>query len=345
METELEAALAPAQAAAEAARDAADDTLDVRVRQVRYEGRGINSYELVSPNGAPLPPFEAGAHIDVHLKQGVIRQYSLSNAPGERHRYVIAVLKDENGRGGSRAVHEQLRAGDRITIGRPRNHFALARDAARVILVAGGIGVTPIKAMAHELDARGVAYEMHYCARNAEAAAFGPELDALRRAGKLHDHHDEGLDHLRFDVKQLLKHHASGTHVYYCGPAGFMAACAEAAAHWPAGTVHFEHFKAPEQPQGKTGAQDAAAGECEVTIASTGQVVMLKAGESLVDALGAAGIAVPTSCCAGLCGTCKLRYLEGEVQHNDYILDEDERRDHLTACVSLPAGKRLVLDL
>ncbi len=339
METVLEAE--------DSVADAAAGTLEVRVRQVRYEGRGINSYELTDPAGEALPPFEAGAHIDVHLKHGVIRQYSLSNPPGERRRYVIAVLKDEAGRGGSRAVHDELRAGAVVTIGRPRNHFALAPDAQRVMLVAGGIGVTPIKAMAHELEARGVAFEMHYCARNAEAAAFGPELDALRRAGKLRYHFDEGREDLRLDVRQLLAAPAPGTHVYYCGPAGFMAACADAAAHWPAGTVHFEHFRAPERPQraGDSEGSGAAAGDCEVTLARSGRVVLLKAGTSLADALNAAGVAVPTSCCAGLCATCKVRYLEGEVEHNDFILDDAERRDHLTACVSRPAGSRLVLDL
>lgn len=336
METVLEAE--------EVVRDIEAGTLDVRVKQIRYEGKGINSYELISPTGKQLPPFDAGAHIDIHLKNGIVRQYSLCNSSAERDRYVIAVLKDENGRGGSRAVHEGLSAGDIVTIGKPRNHFALARDAKKVILIAGGIGVTPLKAMAHELEDRGVGFEMHYCARSSEAAAFGPELDGLRCAGKLRYHFDDGNASNQFDIKKLLAHPAPGTHVYYCGPAGFMAACADAASHWPKGTVHFEHFKAPEQPRRAPGSADHAGG-CEVTIASTGQVIHLKPDQNFADALNEAGVAVATSCCAGLCATCKVRYLEGEIEHNDFILSDEERQEYLTICVSRPVGKTLVLGL
>ncbi|MBN3805233.1 oxidoreductase [Paraburkholderia sp. Ac-20336] len=336
METVLEAE--------EAVQDIGTGTLDVRITQIRYEGKGINSYELTSPSGKQLPPFDAGAHIDIHLKNGVIRQYSLCNSSTERHRYVIAVLKDENGRGGSRAVHEGLCAGDVVTISAPRNHFALTRDATRVILIAGGIGVTPLKAMAHELEGRGVDFEMHYCARSPEAAAFGQEFDDMHQAGKLHYHFDNGVQSNQFDIGKLLAQPASGTHVYYCGPSGFMAACADAASHWPKGSVHFEHFKAPEQPKRAPGDTEHASG-CEVTIASTGQVILLKPEHTLADALNEAGVAIATSCCAGLCATCKVRYLEGEVEHNDFILSDEERREYLTTCVSRPAGKTLVLDL
>ncbi|HKU00924.1 MAG TPA: PDR/VanB family oxidoreductase [Paraburkholderia sp.] len=336
METVLEAE--------EAVEDIDAGTLDVRVKQIRYEGKGINSYELTSPTGKQLPPFDAGAHIDIHLKSGIIRQYSLCNSSAERDRYVIAVLKDENGRGGSRAVHEGLGAGDVVTISKPRNHFALVHDAKKVILIAGGIGVTPLKAMAHELEGRGVDFEMHYCARSPEAAAFGPELDGMRRAGKLHYHFDNGEASNQFDINKLLAQPTPKTHVYYCGPAGFMAACANAASHWPKGTVHFEHFKAPEQPKRAPGSTENFDG-CEVTIASTGQVIQLKPAQSLSDALNEAGVAVATSCCAGLCATCKVRYLEGEVEHNDFILSDEERQECLTTCVSRPTGKTLVLDL
>ena len=336
METVLEEA---------AVQDVEACTLDVRIRQIRYEGRGINSYELTNLSEQPLPPFEAGAHIDIHLKGGVIRQYSLCNPPADRSRYVIAVLKDENGRGGSRAVHENLRAGDVITVSKPRNHFSLVPDARKVILIAGGIGVTPLKAMTHELEARGVAFEMHYCARDPQAAAFGPELDSMRRAGRLHYHFDNGEARRRLDIRQLLSHPAPGTHVYYCGPTGFMAACAEAASHWPKGTVHFEHFKAPAaQPKRASDSTESVDG-CEVTLARTAKTIAIAAGQSLVDALNDAGVAVPTSCCAGLCATCKVRYLEGEVEHNDFILSEQERQEYLTICVSRPASKTLVLDL
>ncbi|SAL05241.1 ferredoxin-NADPH reductase [Caballeronia arationis] len=328
----------------EAVQDVEVGTLDVRVRQIRYEGKGINSYELTNPTGKLLPPFDAGSHIDVHLKNGVIRQYSLCNSSAERHRYVIAVLKDENGRGGSRAVHESLAAGDIVSISKPRNHFALSTDATRVVLIAGGIGVTPLKAMAHELDVQGVDFEMHYCARNREAAAFGDEFAEMQRTGKLHYHFDNGEAGSGLDIRALLRDTKPGTHVYYCGPAGFMAACADAASHWPKGTVHFEHFKAPEQPKREPSGTDSADG-CNVTIASTGQVVHVSPYQNLAEVLNEAGVEVPTSCCAGLCATCKVRYLEGEVEHNDFILNEDERADYLTVCVSRPVGKTLVLDL
>jgi ferredoxin-NADP reductase len=336
METVLEAE--------EAVQDVEAGTLDVRVRQIRYEGKGINSYELISPSGQPLPSFEAGAHIDVHLKNGLIRQYSLCNPSSERNRYVIAVLKDENGRGGSRSVHEDISAGDIVTISKPRNHFGLSRDAEKVILIAGGIGITPLKAMAHELEARGVDFEMYYCARNADAAAFRLELDNLHRVGKLHYHFDNGERSNQFDLKRLLGIPAPGTHVYYCGPGGFMAACADASSHWPKGTVHFEHFKAPEQPTRSPRSTESADG-CDVTIASTGKVIHVAPDQSLADALNGAGVAVPTSCCAGLCATCKVRYLEGEVEHNDFILSNEERQEFLTTCVSRPASRTLVLDL
>ncbi|KER69946.1 iron-sulfur protein [Burkholderia cepacia] len=332
---------------AEASRTGVDgETMHLLVRQIRFEGKGINSYELVDPSGVKLPPFEAGAHIDIYLNNGMIRQYSLCNPSFERSRYVIGVLKDENGRGGSKAVHERLRAGDLVKISRPRNHFPLARDIRRAVLIAGGIGVTPIKAMAHELEARGVDYEMHYCARNAECAAFGDELRQLEGTGRLQYHFDGGDPRAGLDLGKLLATPADGTHVYYCGPGGFMKACADAASHWPKGTVHFEHFKAPEQPA-KAGSGEAgdASGAFEVMIASTGQTVAVGPSQSIAEALSEAGVAVATSCCAGLCATCKVRYLEGEVEHNDFILNDDERGEFLTTCVSRATSKVLVLDL
>jgi ferredoxin-NADP reductase len=320
------------------------DTLDLLVRQVRYEGRGINSYEFVDPQGAALPPFRAGAHIDVHLKGGVIRQYSISNAPRERHRYVIAVLRDERGRGGSKALHEQLRVGDIVRISPPRNHFGLADGARRVVLIAGGIGVTPLKAMAHELDDSGIDYEMHYCAKDAQCAAFSEEFEPMLASGRLHLHFDGGDPAAGLDIRGLLHEPGEGEHVYYCGPGGFMKACAEASGHWPSGTVHFEHFKAPERSPGDQAANDSL-DSFTVRIASTGQEIEVSKEESIADALALAGVPMETSCCAGLCGTCKVRYLEGEVEHNDCILSDDEKTEYMTACVSRATSKVLVLDL
>ena len=335
------------------------DVLKLQVRQIRFEGTGIHSYELVDPKGGELPPFEAGAHIDVWMSDDLVRQYSLSNSPVERHRYVIAVLRDEAGRGGSKAVHDGLKVQDIVMVSRPRNNFALDGRAGNVILLAGGIGITPLKAMAHQLDAQGTKYELHYCAKDASCVAFHTELEALQHDGQVQFHFDGGVPGQGLNIGKLLNNPAPGTHLYYCGPGGFMKACAEAATEWPKGTVHFEHFKAPVKVASEgEGAVSLNAGESvpqaladteldvfDVEIASTGQMVRVEAGQSIVEALALADIDIETSCCAGLCGTCKTRYLAGEVQHNDYILDEEEKAVYLTTCVSRSKTKVLVLDL
>lgn len=330
------------------ADSAADSTPDGRlsllVRQIRFEGHGINSYELVHPQGEQLPPFEAGAHIDIHLPNGVTRQYSLCNAPCERHRYVIAVLRDEKGRGGSKALHDTLRVQDLASVGAPRNNFGLAPGAARVILLAGGIGVTPVKSMAHALEAQGIPFELHYCARNQDCVAFGEQLGADWTHGSVQFHFDHGTPGQGLDIVALLHEANEGTHLFYCGPSGFMQACADASAHWPAGTVHCEHFKAPEPAAGAACAP-ATAGAFMLRIVSTGAEIEVPPERSIAEALAQAGVKVETSCEAGLCGTCKIRYLEGAVDHRDYILGADEQEQWLTACVSRATSAVLVLDL
>lgn len=323
--------------------------LSLLVRQIRFEGTGINSYELVHPAGQELPAFTAGAHIDIHLGEGLVRQYSLCNAPSERHRYVIAVLRDEKGRGGSKALHEMLRVQDIVPVSCPRNNFQLAGDAKRVILLAGGIGITPLKSMAHHLEFEGMDYELHYCAKNAGYAVFRDELVALAEKERMHFHFDNGNPADGLDIAQLLREPVGGTHVYYCGPSGFMSACASAAAHWPSGTVHFEHFKAPAVARGSSsqGGDSATGtpGSFTVQIASTGETIDVPAERSLVEVLEEAGVRVEMSCQSGLCGTCKVRYLAGEVDHQDCILSEAQQEQFLTACVSRAKGKLLVLDL
>ena len=326
---------------------ASPKTLELFVQQVRYEGRNIQSYVLVKPDSAELPAFTAGAHIDLHLSNGVVRQYSLCNSPMERHRYVIAVLRDENGRGGSRAVHDELRVQGSVSVSVPRNNFELVSDATKVILLAGGIGVTPLKSMAHQLEAAGVEYELHYCARDVGAVAFNAEFKPLLDSKTLQLHFDNGDPSQGLDIEGLLKDQpAAGVHLYYCGPAGFMRACAKAAAHWPKGAVHFEHFKVPDRPFEETqGGESTDPGAFIVEIASDKRRLRVSPSQTIVEVLRHAGITLETSCEAGLCATCKIRYLSGEVDHRDYILSDEEQKGFLTACVSRARSGVLVLDL
>jgi len=216
----------------------------LRIRSITYLATRINGYELVDPNGHDLPPFEAGAHISVQLSEGLVRDFSLWNDPAERTRYCIAVLRELDGRG-SRQMHENVRVGDHVAGSMPRNNFPLAAGAEHYLLIAGGIGITPIMAMIAELRRRRAEFRVHYCTRSPEETAFLDDLAVLAALGRVQFHHDGGDPAKGLDIAAALREPRPGTHLYYCGPAGMMAAAAAASAHWPAGTVHFEFFAGP----------------------------------------------------------------------------------------------------
>jgi vanillate O-demethylase ferredoxin subunit len=295
----------------------------------------------VREDGAALPPFEAGAHIDVHLPNGLVRQYSLCNAPGETQRYLIAVLRDAGSRGGSQAMHDAVDVGALLAISEPKNHFPLV-DAGRTLLLAGGIGVTPILAMAETLAARGAAFEMHYCARSPERAAFRERIGAASFAGQVHFHYDSGDAAQLLDLAALLAAPAPGTHLYVCGPQGFIdhVLGSAKALGWPAAQLHVEYFgAAPLDTSGD--------GPFEVKLASSGKVVTVPAGQSVIKALAAQGVEIPYSCEEGVCGTCLTRVLDGVPDHRDLYLTDEERaaNDQFTPCCSRARTPLLVLDL
>jgi ferredoxin-NADP reductase len=215
----------------------------LRLRSITWLTPSINAYELVDPEGCDLPPFAAGAHITVALGEA-LRDYSLWSDPAERRRYGIAVLREKEG-SGSRHIHEAVRVGELIRASRPRNDFRLEGAATRHLLLAGGIGITPIMAMLAELRRREADFTLHYCTRSAEETAFLDELSLLAALGRVRFHHDGGDPAHGLDIARLLQQHEPGTHLYYCGPAGLMAAARAATAHWPPDHVHCEHFKGP----------------------------------------------------------------------------------------------------
>jgi len=217
--------------------------LRVRVVDKRQEAADIASFELEAESGQTLPPFEPGAHIDVHVHEGLVRQYSLCSDPADTHRYRIAVLKEPSSRGGSRAMHESIRPGDVLTISAPRNHFQLA-VGARHLLLAGGIGVTPLLCMAQRLSATGATFEMHYCTRSAERTAFKAQIAQSAFAGGVHFHHDDGAEDQKLDIQGRLGKPRADEHLYVCGPKGFMDAvlATARAAGWPESHLHYEFF-------------------------------------------------------------------------------------------------------
>lgn len=318
------------------------ETRKVRVTKVVDEAEDIRSYELVDPDGASLPDFTAGAHIDFVLPSGLIRQYSLANDPIEQHRYRIAVLREVEGRGGSAEVHEVIKEGDLIEITEPINNFPLSDHAKHHLLIAGGIGITPVLSMALQLQREGQPWTLHYCTRTESKTAFTGELLAEPYRDRVTIHHDQGDPAQGLDVKALLAEVVPETHVYCCGPAGLMRAVREAGEHWPTGTQHFEHFAVDESEL-----SDAPIGAFKVEIASTGQVLDVPADKSLLDVLEANGFEVPSMCTEGLCGTCLVDVLEGEPDHRDFVLDDEEKEANniMTVCCSRALSPKLKLDL
>jgi vanillate O-demethylase ferredoxin subunit len=320
---------------------AAADTLRVRVVRKQVEAEGIASFELARADGAVLPAFSAGSHIDVHLPGGITRQYSLCNASSEQHRYRIAVLRDPASRGGSVAMHDSVHEGDELTISVPRNHFEL-HTAPRTLLLAGGIGVTPLLCMAERLSHTDADFAMHYCTRSAERTAFTAEIAASPLASKVHYHHDTGAAEQKLDLALVLAAPGADKRLYVCGPAGFIDYVINTAKSmgWATDHIHLEYFGAPAQD---TSGDDSF----DVRIASTGKTIKIAADQSVVEALRDEGIEILTSCEQGVCGTCLTRVLEGGIEHRDMYLTDEEKAcgDQFMPCCSRASGKLLVLDL
>lgn len=316
--------------------------IEVVVISVRQEATDIRSFELARADGAELPPFEAGAHIDVHLPDGLIRQYSLCNPGAVSGYYQIGVLLEPGSRGGSRAMHA-LQVGDRLQISEPRNLFALAPEGRRSLLFAGGIGITPILAMAEALAQSGRAFECHYSVRSPDRTAFRERLRQPALDGRVHVYRDEGGD-ARLDAESVLASPASDTHLYVCGPPGYIDYVLGMARTlgWPDANLHREYFSA-----GDDQAHKADDGRFDVKIASTGQVIAIPADQTVAEALEREGIDIPLSCEQGICGTCLTRVLDGVPDHRDLFLSEAEQaaNDQFTPCCSRSLSKQLVIDL
>ena len=313
----------------------------LRVRSITYLAEAVNGYELVDPRGRDLPRFTAGAHIAVRHGAGAVRDYSLWNDPAERRRYCIAVLREPSGEG-SRHWHERVRVGDPVEAAMPRNNFPLAETAERYLLLAGGIGITPIMAMIAELRRRRAEFLLHYCTRSPEATAFRDELDLLAAQGRVRFHHDGGDPARGLDIAAALRNPAPGTHLYFCGPAGMMQAAKAAAAGWPEGTVHCEYFNGPDARPPEPLGEDRP---FRVRLAKSGAEYDVPAGETVIDVLRSHGVAVRSSCELGYCGTCLTRYVGGEPLHRDQVLSEADRRRYVLICCCRAATPLLELDL
>lgn len=313
----------------------------VRIARKTVEAIDVCSFELVDPDGQPLPPFSAGAHVEVYLDNGWVRHYSLCNDPAETHRYLIAVLRDPGSRGGSVAMHA-LAEGQTIRISNPRNHFPLAHDQHHSILLAGGIGITPLLCMAERLANIDATFELHYCTRSVGRTAFAERIRHSAFASRVQFHYDDGPDTQKLDIVRIVAAAKPPTELYVCGPTGFMEWVLKSARQsgWPEERLHREYFAAAPIDT----SQD---GSFEVQIASSGAVIHVAAGQTVLAALAEHGIVVPFSCEQGVCGTCLTRVLRGTPDHRDMFLtpDEQAKGDQFLPCCSRARSARLVLDL
>lgn len=313
------------------------ETRTVEVAVAQREAIDIVSLELLPLRGQSLPPFTAGAHIDVHLPDGECRQYSLANSPRERNRYLIAVKLERRGRGASRYLHEHTRAGSRLVIGPPRNKFALPPGEAPLLLIAGGVGITPIMSMIHEAEATGRRWRLHYAARSRAHAAF---VDDLARYGEERVRFWFSEAGERLELNHALADADAATHLRCCGPARLMQEVEAATATWDCSRVALEWFHAGSPVE----APDIS---FEVELHRSGLTLSVPAGTSLLEVLREHGIDVPYACLEGVCGTCETRVLAGEVEHRDHLLSREERAANRTmmVCVSRARSGKLVVDL
>ncbi|MDO9402953.1 MAG: PDR/VanB family oxidoreductase [Polaromonas sp.] len=310
------------------------------VRHKRKVADDIFLFELAPPAGQQVMPFNAGSHVVIVTPSGLTRRYSLCNSPAQTDAYVVAIKRDAKGLGGSISMADRLHEGDTVSVSRPENYFAVDPATRSALLIAGGIGITPILAMVHELTAQGIAFRVIYCSRSPETTAFAEELSVEGLVDRVRLHHDHGDVQKSLDLKPLLADHAEGEHLYCCGPRPLMAAVRDLSRHWPSGTVHFEDFGTSE-PVTPPGADRAFT----VKLARKGITVPVPVGTTILEALRGCGIAVPSSCESGTCGSCRTGLLSGEADHRDFVLDEDEYDREIMICVSRAKTAELELDI
>jgi vanillate monooxygenase ferredoxin subunit len=313
----------------------------LKVSAVEKAAEDIVNFELVADGDCALPPFKAGAHVDVHTTTGLVRQYSLCSDPADSKRYQIAVKLEPQSRGASKWMHEDLKAGDYLLIGQPRNKFPLTSSTGPAILMGGGIGVTPLISMAYELSAAGRQWHLNYFVRSHANAAFHSLLGSGGFAESVTMHVGLDVEGTRAQIESLVSEQSTGAHLYICGPRPFMdMITAFAEKNWTKGSLHLEHFTADPSLH-------LTGDSFEVVLAKSGRSVMVGPEETIVDALAAIGLPIETSCEQGICGTCVTRVIAGELDHRDAFLTDEEKRSGamMTPCVSRARGRRIVLDV
>jgi ferredoxin-NADP reductase len=312
----------------------------LRVQAVRYQAEDVHSFELVDPDHRDLATFEAGAHVDLTLPNGLVRSYSLTNSPAESHRYVVGVHKAPNSRGGSSWIHEEMRPGSLVEVSEPRNTFALEESADVTVLIAGGIGITPLLAMARRLTGLGKPWQLYYAVRDRAHLAFGRELDELAAngPGSVTLHVDAERDGAFLDIEAVVEGAPAGAHLYCCGPAPMLAAYTAATSALDLKTVHLEHFASDIEAD--------TSGGFEIVLQQSGLTLCVEEGKTILQTMLDAGVDVPFSCSEGICGTCETAVLDGVPDHRDLVLTESEKavNDVIFVCCSGSKSPRLVLD-
>jgi phthalate 4,5-dioxygenase reductase subunit len=312
------------------------EMIPLRVARAAPIAEGISVFELRRPDGADLAEFTPGAHVAVQVPNGLIRKYSLCNDPDERDRYCIAVKREARENSGSTSMVESAKAGDMLPVSAPRNNFALAKSPAGYTFIAGGIGITPIMSMIRHLTNTGTTlFKLYYCTRSPQMTAFREELTAPPLKSKIVIHHDDGDPERNLDLWPILERPKG--HVYCCGPRPMMQAVRDMTGHWSPSAVHFEAFTEPP----KQAPNDRP---FKVRLAKSGTVVEVPVGTTILEALRAHGLDVPSSCESGTCGTCRTKLISGEADHRDLVLSEHEHANNIMVCVSRARSDELVID-
>ena len=311
-----------------------------RISKAEAMTADVTKYEFAAWDGGDLPAWTAGGHLDVVVTPDFLRQYSMSGDPADTSKYQIGVLRENDGRGGSLMMHRIFNEGRRVFISKPINHFELVEDAARTLLMGGGIGITPMIAFAHRLHALGKPFELHYSASRMEGASYIDDLKAMPWADHVQFYFSDQGE--RADLDALLKGYKNGWHVYTCGPDRYMEGVVQAAARqgFPEAARHLEYFSVPEQP-------DYVNHAFTVTLAKSGKDLIISANKTLSDVLLDNGIPVDVKCSDGICGVCKCGLIKGDIEHRDFVLSNKQRETEIITCQSRAAHAdgHIVIDL